>query len=64
MLKNVLKLDGVRLLTKSEQKGVVGGNHCNPAEDCCNVCQKGVSHYYVYTWEACAPGYIRFSGCV
>lgn len=36
MLKNLLKLEGVKLLDKNQQKGIKGGEACcNPSEECC-----------------------------
>lgn len=35
MLKNILKLEGVKQLTKAQQKNVKGGACCNPENDCC-----------------------------
>lgn len=35
MLKNILKIAGVKELSKNEQKNVKGGACCNPEEQCC-----------------------------
>lgn len=62
MLKNILKLDGAKKLTKNEQKVVIGGILFNPGggdgpgEDGCgfNTCRNSFGRC---SWAACPRGY-------
>lgn len=38
MLKNILKLKGVKMLSKEEQRNVKGGFCCDPLLECCSLC--------------------------
>ena len=60
MLKNILNLAGVKELSKNEQKNVKGGRcgNCNPAEDCCHLCQ---SNGCVYLSCGSCPGNCSWS---
>ncbi len=54
MLQNILKINGVKVLSKAEQKNVKGGrcgDGCDPAEQCCFTC--GSSGCY---WTFCQTG--------
>ncbi len=50
MLKSILKINGVRELTKGEQKSVKGGycGNCDPLTQCCEQCNDGC--FYTEAW--------------
>lgn len=55
MLKSILKMSGVKPLTKEEQKSLKGGrcgDGCDPELECCHYCQ----------WNACI--YRSCSSCL
>jgi len=57
MLKSILKLSGVKTLTKEEQKSVKGGfcgDGCDPAWECCHYCQ-GSGCVYRVIKPGCSP---------
>ena len=55
MLKNILKLKGVKTLSKAEQRNVNGGaaRGCNPAEECCALCTCGLSNWFIPNGGSC-----------
>jgi len=56
MLKNILKIEGVKELSKGEQKSLRGGHHCDPEETCCYVCHCGTQLIPIYPGESCNFG--------
>lgn len=59
MLKNILNLNGVKTLSKEEQRKVRGGASpgCNPAEECCYLCTCSIlqgGNYYIFPGQSCA----------
>lgn len=63
MLKNILKIKGVKELSKAEQKRVTGGS-CDPEQECCWSCYTNFANrYYIYPGESCLPGWTQVTGC-
>lgn len=54
MLKNILKLAGVKELSKNEQRNVKGGwcgDGCDPAESCCHLARNGCVYHCTPTGQ-------------
>lgn len=65
MLKNILKMEGAKTLSKNEQKNLMGGfqcpnigpSNCDPNNECCKICSCGTNNVFWQMSLACPSGY-------